>query len=262
MTLSENAAGSLNRAALILRVLAEGPRQGLSIKELCARTELPRPTVYRVLDLLLALEWVVRERDTSLINLGPELAALGYAAASRFPLERIAATELALLARRLDQTVYLDLRSSLDMVCVGRYEGASQIQVGRGWVGMRGPLGMTPGGMAVLARLPAAERQKIVTANMDRYRTLEGFDEAGFESSLEHSVSLGYGRYDAIILDRTMCGLGVAICDAEARPFASIGVAFMKGWLSAKQLKDWVSDLTKTSERISALVYSVPPAHT
>lgn len=244
-------AGSLNRAVILLAAIARGSSKGSALTELVARTGLPRPTIHRVLDMLMELGWVERDPQTARFNLGADLAALGYTAISRHPLDRIAATELSALAERLDQVVYLAVRSSLDMVCIGRYESQSQIQVGKGRVGLRGPFGMSPACLAMFACLPSDEVQHIVRTNMSRYHRIEGFDEQGFHTAVDAAIRNGYGTYDNIVLDRTTSGFGVAIRDASGYPVAAIGTTYITGWLSRDQQEECLALLRQAAQRIA-----------
>ncbi len=248
---TNQAAGSLNRSLILINAIARGSRKGSSMTELVTRTNLPRPTIHRVLDMLIEIGWVIRDDETSRFNLGLDLAALGYSAILRNPIERIAGTELSKLAEDLKQIVYLGVRSGLDMVCIGRYESQSQIMVGRGWVGLRGPLGMSPSCMGIFAKMPFEEVQEIVKANMARYHRIEGFDESGFHRTLEQAMQTGYGTYDNIILDRTTSGFGVAILDDSGYPIATIGTTYITGWLSEEQKLKCLDQLKATALKIS-----------
>ncbi len=254
--------GSLNRAALLVTTIARGSRKGSSLTELVARTGLPRPTIHRVLDRLMALGWVERDAQTARFNLGPDLAALGYSAITRYPLERIASTELSQLAATLRQVVYLSVRAGLDMVCIGRFESESQIQAGRGWVGMRGPLGMSPSCMGMFAHMPGTEVQAIVDANMSRYHRIEGFDETGFRQTLAAALRNGYGTYDDIVLDRSTSGFGMAILDRDGYPVAAIGTTYITGWLNAAQQQNCLHQLANAASRISRLLFDAEPPTT
>src|SRR3569832_607041 len=88
------ATGRLNRAVFLLRAIAQGSSRGSSLTEIVARTALPRPTIHRVLDLLIEVGWVVCDRLNARFNLGEDLAALGYSAISRNPIDRIASSHL------------------------------------------------------------------------------------------------------------------------------------------------------------------------
>lgn len=252
---SDLPAGSLNRAVTLLEAIAQGPQEGSELSDLVARTSLPRPTVYRVIEMLMTVGWVSRDSETRRYSLGADLAALGYSAISRHPLERMAATILSELAETLNQVVYLSIRSGLDFVCIGRYESASQIQVGRGWTGMRGPFGMTPACLGMFAALSSDEVRDIVKISMPRYRRMEGFDESGFRQSLSGSMEAGHGIYGNILLDRTTSGLGAAVCDPSGYPIAGIGTTYITGWLDDAQKEDCVKELQKAAHKIERRMF-------
>ncbi len=255
--LPEDKAGSLPRAATILSAIARGSSKGSLLTELIARESLPRTTVVRALDALMRLGWVVKNEHTNRFNLGPDLAALGYSAAARNPLERIAETELTLLAEKLNQVVYLAIRSGLDMVCIGKYESKSQIQIGVGGVGLRGPFGMTQSCMGMMARMSSDDVYKIIEANLARYHRIEGFDETGFRQTVKDALKNGFGTYDNIVLDRTTSGIGVAILDPSDYPIAGIGTTFLTGWLTEKQRQSCLLEMKKAAERIQVLMFNV-----
>lgn len=247
--------GSLNRAFLLLEAIASGSRKGSSLTELVARTSLPRPTIHRVLNTLIEHGWVRRDEASARFNLAMGLAALGYSAISRNPIEQIATTHLSVLAEQLNQVVYMGVRSGLDMVCIGRYENSSQIQVGQGRVGMRGPFGMSPSCLAMMSRLPRNEVESIINANLSRYHRIEGFDETGFRRAVDEAIRNGYSTYDSIILDRTTSAIGVAICDPDGYPIAGIGTTYITGWLNEVQWQSCLTLLQQTAEKISNDLY-------
>ena len=255
--LHSDKAGSLPRAAIILGSIARGSRKGSLMTELIAREGLPRTTIVRTLDALIELGWVVKGQHSNRFNLGSDLAALGYSAIARNPLERIAETELSLLAEKLNLVVYLTIRAGLDMVCIGKYETRSQIQFGSGGVGLRGPFGMTQSCLGIMARMPATEVYEIIEANLSRYHRIEGFDETGFREAVKTALTNGFGTYDNIILDRTTSGIGVAIVDPSGYPIAAIGTTFLTGWLSEPQRQHCILELKKSAKTIEDLLFKV-----
>lgn len=257
-SLSNQQPGSLNRAILLLEAIASGSRRGSALTELVAKTSLPRPTIHRILDMLIDHGWVIRDEASARFNLASGLAALGYSAINRNPIERLATTRLSALAQQLNQVVYLGTRSGLDMVCIGRYESSSHIQVGQGRVGMRGPFGMSPVCLAMISKLPQAEIEfeAIIKANLSRYHRIEGFDETGFRKAAADAIKNGYSTYDNIILDRTTSAIGVAICDPDSYPIAGIGTTYITGWLDEDQRKNCLNQLHKTANQISIDLFS------
>ena len=254
---SKEKVGSLPRAAVILNAIARGSSKGSLLTELIAKESLPRTTVVRTLDALIELGWVVKDGHTHRFNLGSDFSALGYSAIARNPLERIAETELSLLAEQLNQVVYLTIRTGLDMVCIGKYESKSQIRIGRGGVGLRGPFGMTQNCMGIMAHMPVSDVDKVIDANLARYHRIEGFDEIGFRRTVESALKNGYGTYDNIVLDRTTSGIGMAIVDSSGYPVAGVGTTYLSGWLTEEQRQICILKMKKTAEKIQEILFTI-----
>lgn len=224
-------AGSLHRARLLVTTIARGSRRGSALTELVARTGLPRATIHRVLDMLMVMGWVERDPVTQRFNLGRDLAALGYSAISRQPVERVAATELSALAEELEQVVFLNIRSGLDSVCIGRYDPRTEIQVGRGDVGLRTAFGVTQSCIAMMSRLPEDEVWEVVRINLSRYHRVERYDETRHREAIARALRDGWCCFDGMVLDRSTSGMGVPVCDAAGYPVAGIGTTFISAWL-------------------------------
>lgn len=253
---SSAGSGSLNRAAIVMTTIARGSNTGSLLTEIVNRTGLPRTTVVRTLTMLDELGWIVKDEHSGRFNLGMDLAAMGYSAISRNPIERVAATQLSQLANELNQVVYLSVRSGLDMVCIGRYEGEAVIQVGRGGPGLRGPLGMTQSCFGIFSALPEQEVSEIIEANMKRYHKVEGFDEIGFRQCIAETFKCGYGNYSNVILDRKMGGLGVPIKDPSGYPVAGIGTTFVSDWLMQDERLHCINLMRKVATNIESSLFS------
>jgi DNA-binding IclR family transcriptional regulator len=106
--------GVLDKAVHVLRAVAEAPR---SLNGLQSETGLPRATAHR---LAVALEQhgLLRRDDDGRFDLGPELAALGRAAAARFPLAGLALPALEALRDDTQESVQLFVREGAHRRCV------------------------------------------------------------------------------------------------------------------------------------------------
>lgn len=246
--------GSLQRANILITAIARGSRRGSSLTELVARTGLPRPTIHRVLDTLIRMAWVQRDVHTARYNLGRDLAAIGYSAISRNPVEAVAAPVLSQLASAVDRVVYLNVRSELDMVCIGRYESPTPDARDRGRVGLRGPLGMSPGCLAIFCCLPQAEIEDIIAANLSRYHRIQGFDETRFRAAVAYARQQGYGTYDHIVLDKALSALAVAVLDSDQQPLAAIGLTYDASLYTPKMRQQLLLSLQQAAAQISCQV--------
>lgn len=106
--------GVLDKAMHLLGTIAERPR---SLGELQVSTGLPRATAHR-LAVSLETHGLLRRADDGRFDLGPELAALGRIAATRFPLAEIAAPVLEALRDETGESTQLFVREGSRRRCV------------------------------------------------------------------------------------------------------------------------------------------------
>lgn len=246
----EGAAGSLPRAITLVRSIAAAGAAGASLAELVARTSLPRPTIYRVLDVLTEAGWVERDPLTRRFHLGVEIVPLGLAAADRHTMARLATTDLARVASEIGQPVYLIIRSGFDTLCVAREESEAYLQTYLLRVGSRVPFGSGSGGMAMLAALPEAEAEEIVMHNLPRYREQRPFfDEAAFREALASARRRGY-TFNRGVFTPSVGGIGVAIRDVTDYPVAAISTAFVVEWTDEAQCLRWAARLREAASRL------------
>lgn len=159
---------SIERALTLLREIAAHNRSGSRLLDLATRTGLQRPTVHRMLKCLAAENMVQQNAESHRYFLGPMVFELGLTAAPRFNLREICHPALARIAEATTDTVFLTQRSGLDSVCVDRHEGTFPIKTFTLEIGMRRPLGVGTGSLAILAALPDEEIRQIVNANAPR----------------------------------------------------------------------------------------------
>ncbi|SDR57291.1 transcriptional regulator, IclR family [Rhizobiales bacterium GAS191] len=242
--------GSLHRAILIVRAIARGSETGAALTEVVAWTGLPRSTIHRVLDMLIESGWVERDAQTRRFHLGAEFLTLGIVAAARHPIERAAATEIAVLAQEIGQTIYLIVKAGLDGVCAARQESASRIQTLVLKVGSHVPLGWGAGSMALLAALPRAEADEVIERNRKRYVEIPSFDPAAFAKAVEDARGRGFASHDGLFT-RGISGIGVPVRDRSFYPVAAISTAFVTDWLDDAQRLRCAARLNETALRIA-----------
>jgi DNA-binding IclR family transcriptional regulator len=130
---------------------------------------------------------------------------------------------LARVAGKLGGVSFLCLRSGADFVCAAN-AGDSPIKALAHEVGLRRPLVVSAGGVAILVALPGEEARAIVAENMKRVRTSGEVRAKALERMLRRSEAQGYGVHLSDIVPRVNT-YGVAVRDARGAPFASISVA-------------------------------------
>jgi DNA-binding IclR family transcriptional regulator len=111
----------LGKAARLLRLLADNP--GSTVPALAVLLGEPRPTVYRLIQDLAALDYVEEGLRPGTYRLGLELFRLGSLVALRFDVRDAAAAVMNEIHRQLEETVYLVIQRGREAVCIERVEG-------------------------------------------------------------------------------------------------------------------------------------------
>ena len=116
---------------------------------------------------------------------------LGLTAAPRFNLREICHPALTRIAEATGDTVFLTQRSGLDAVCLDRREGTFPIKTFTLEIGMRRPLGVGTGSLAILSALPEEEIQQVVARTTSRLPEY-GLNGAPLLAQVKRAQKLGY----------------------------------------------------------------------
>src|SRR6218665_892040 len=150
-------AQSVRRALAVLRVLATGQERGVRLTDVAAHTGLNRPTVHRILRVLVEESAVEQDLATRRYLIGGEVSLLGLARSARFPIRAIAEPHLRHLSESLGGTTLLTIRNGVDSVCIDRRPGSFSVKVLSIEIGARRPLGVGVSGLVLLASLQPEE---------------------------------------------------------------------------------------------------------
>src|ERR1700740_2834558 len=143
---------SVERAALILKVLASGPRR-LGVSEIADRLSLTRPTVHALLQTLQAHGFVEQDRDSDKYQLGAGLLQLGNSYLDLNELRARSLVHAERLATRADAAVRVGVMHGPSVVIVHHvFRPDSTLQILE--VGAELPLHASALGKAMLAYAP------------------------------------------------------------------------------------------------------------
>ncbi|GAA5236691.1 IclR family transcriptional regulator [Verticiella sediminum] len=183
---------SIGRAVTLLRAIASRGRRGIRIDELVGMSGLPKTTCVRVLGRLCREGLVARDGHTNKFYLGRLLYELGLLAQPRYRLGEACEPVLRRLAEHTRDTVYLSERSGFEAVCIACCVGDYPIKAVPLDVGVRRPLGVGVGGVAILAALDPREASQVVGGIGRRYTGFDGLTAARVLRHVRESVSIGY----------------------------------------------------------------------
>lgn len=241
----------------MLRALADGGGHGMRFPEIVERCSLPRPTVYRIVNGLVEERLVSRIPGSERYALGPLTYELGLAASPRFGLREMCGPFVEKVAQQTGDTAFLTMRSGLDGLCVDRQSGSFPIKTLTVDVGVRRPLGVGLGSIAILGALPEDERESVMRANAQRYRAIGAHTADRVRVLAAHVRKDGFGATAGDFIDG-VGGFAVVIRDPmKGRAFAALSVASLVSRMPPARGKEILPLLRASCRKIEAALVSV-----
>ncbi|MCP3389058.1 DNA-binding transcriptional regulator [Bradyrhizobium sp. CCGB12] len=178
-----------------LDVLHEVNRSGgIRAGDVARALDLPRPTVYRLLETLEELGYVARSASDDRFRVTRLALSLGDGYDPSVVICQAAAPFLAELSKTLVWPVDLSTYENAAMVVQETTHSRSPLSIDRGMIGKRLPMLRTSAGRAYLAACPARERDLIVS----HLRRIDEADDRPFlaegylDRMIEETAARGY----------------------------------------------------------------------
>lgn len=194
-----------------------------SLHDLAEATDLPRPTVFRVVRQLEETLLITRSPDGEKYLVGPNLLALAADTVASFthaaPLRNI----LNSLVNEIGETCNVGVLDRDGVVYVDRVECAWPLRLQIG-IGSRAPLHATAIGKLLLAHLPSRTRKRIMSNGpLEKYTENTLTSPKSLEIQFKQIRRLGYACNDQ---ENTagLIGLAVPIYDTRGRVVAGLSV--------------------------------------
>ena len=168
---------------------------GIRAGEIAQRVDLPRPTVYRLLQTLEELGYVIRSASDDRFRVSRRASNLGDGYDSSIVVCQSAGPILSDLARRLIWPIDLSTYENAAMVIQETTHARSPLSIDRGMIGHRLPIMRTSSGRTYLAFCPSDEQRVIVRhlRRLDEPEDRPHLDEAALRQMLRETVARGYG---------------------------------------------------------------------
>jgi DNA-binding IclR family transcriptional regulator len=199
-----------------------------------------------------------RDPHTKKYFLGPLLYELGLLARPRYRLGELCDAPLHRLADLTQDTVYLSERSGLEAVCANRALGDFPIKSLSLDIGIRRPLGVGAGGLAILCSLPPSEAQAVVEANAHRYEKFASFTADFLYGAIAEGRARGYAFLDGAVTLGT-ASMGVAF--PPNNPVAAISVAAISGRLKPERRHVIAQQMHREVRKIVAVMEAATPSN-
>jgi DNA-binding IclR family transcriptional regulator len=236
---------TIERIQPILRALENGSEEGMTAADIASVTGFDKATAYRALVSLARIGLLDRDAQTRKFRLGIYLFNLGAIVARRFSVLAHARQAVAQIARETGDTVFLSVRNKYDSVCVDCATGAYPIKAQTLTVGESVPLGVSAGGVAMLATMPDEEVRHAIQFNAVE---ISKFRRVRPEQVYEHvqlARDVGYAHYAGHV-GAGMGAVARAIRNSSGTGVAVISVTALLDRLSDQRVR-FIDDLLKTA---------------
>ncbi|MBR0699152.1 IclR family transcriptional regulator [Bradyrhizobium diazoefficiens] len=245
-------AQAIRRALAVLRILAAGREDGVPLAEVIRATGLTRPTVHRIVHVLIEEGIVERHERSGRYAIGNQVPELALARPRPSPLLVAANPSLRRASAEIGDTLFLTVRTGNDTLCVDRRIGIYPIQVLSIEVGARRPLGVSSAGVAILAAMPAQEARKIVAANDKRFEAYRT-DTATVLGEITAARRLGYGMREIGLVQGTK-SISTWIKTPDGRPAAAMTVSAVRTRLGPRREQEVVEILLREAKIIEQAI--------
>ncbi|WP_158219692.1 IclR family transcriptional regulator [Ideonella sp. A 288] len=232
----------------LLRALSTPVPQRLA--DIAEGSGVNKATALRLLESLIGEGFVVRDEATKRYTLGDEALALGIAMQGRDHIRDRARPTLLRLAAATGDTMLLSTRSGIESVCVDREFGSYPIRANYLDLGMRRPLGVGAGSLALLAWLPDDEVDAVLPLIAPRIaKRYPRITVDLLKTEVQLARQRGYALLLDVVVDQ-MGGIGVPVFGSDGRPMAAISLAALTSRITPR-LAQLVPLLRKAGEDLS-----------
>lgn len=228
-----------NALVLLQTVMRDGVvRVGEAARDL----GVAKSTAHRLLAMLAYRGFVVRAPDRSYVA-GPALTAPRASADAAGLLVDRALPHLEALCAKVGETVHLMVLDGADVRFARSVESSQALRVGSR-EGVRLPARVTPGGLAILARLPACDVERLHPALHPGSAEM-----THLLSQLATTRKAGYGlNYEAT--ESGLTAISVALTTDDPLPRAAVAVSAPTVRLRRSQILTLLPDLQVCRQRI------------
>jgi len=245
-------AQAIRRALAVLRILAGGREDGVPLAEVVRATGLTRPTVHRIVHVLIEEGIVERHERTGRYAIGNQVPELALARARPSRLLVAANPSLRRASAEIGDTLFLTVRTGHDTLCVDRRIGIYPIQVLSIEVGARRPLGVSSAGVAILAAMPAQDARKIVAANEKRFTAYQT-DAATVTGEVTAARKRGYYMREIGLVQGTK-SISTWIKTPDGQPAAAITVSAVRTRLGPRREQEVAEILLREARVIEQAI--------
>jgi DNA-binding IclR family transcriptional regulator len=228
--------------ALRILLLFKFNKSEWGVTEIVRELGMQKSTVYRLLATMQELGFVRKSNDGSAYRLGLSLFELGSVVANSFDFRDTAVVYMRKLAEQCGETVHLGVLNDREVMSIEAVETQSSLKPTI-MIGGRAPLYCTGIGKALLAFLPADEREQIIKGiHFQKFTKQTIVDCKRLEEELELTRKRGYA------IDKMEHEIGITCAAAPIFDFSGAVIGSLS--ISGPSVRLTPERLAKCSELV------------
>ncbi|MEU9919323.1 IclR family transcriptional regulator [Streptomyces sp. NPDC051001] len=241
---------SVTRSLRVLEAVAQ--HQPVTVGELTKIFGLPKSTVQRTLVTLAEAGWLrANRKDTTRWEIGARVLAVRPAALQGSSLYAAAREPMVRLRDTVNETIHLSVPDALQsMVVVDRVDCNQALRTYHA-IGDTSPLHATATGHAVLAHLPKADLDEIITRGLESYSDSTLTDPAELRAELRRVRTDGYAVNRNQYLSG-VCAIAAPVLDGDGSPLAAVVVSLPASRFAHDRLPELGRLVADTAAEITA----------
>ena len=209
----------------VLRYVASARENGRRLTDVAEALGLNIATAHRLLGTLVFLGLLVHRSETKSYKIGPELISLAAVAHSQFAFRDLFTTAMARIAEETGDTVFLQVQSGDETVCLARTTGAFAIAALVLDVGTRLPMGVGAAGLAMLAYMSDEEGEQVFARCAAKFKEIDLKIDT-VRAAVRKSRAVGFGFQEGQ-LTKEVGGISVLLLDTNGIA-AAVSVTALK----------------------------------
>lgn len=241
---------SFSKFMRVLDAIALGGDTAWTVNELSARLGYPRPTIYRIVEALIAEQLIVPKRNGQSFALGPRLVSLASRALESSDIRQLCKDHLFDLKEVTQETVHLAVPDRSEMTYIDKLESPKAVRM-NSRLGSRVTMYSSSVGKAYLAQLlPAARDALIQTLDFKVFTEATLRTPQALRKELEQIRRQGYAE-DREENEKDIFCFGCAITDKQGMPVACVSLSIPAFRMSANREVSYIKPLVDTCAAIS-----------
>lgn len=241
---------SFSKFMRVLDAIALGGDTEWTVNELSKKLGFPRPTVYRIVDALIAEQLIVSRNNMQSFGLGSRLISLASRALESSDIRQICKDYLFDLREQTQETVHLAVRDSNEMTYIDKLESPKAVRM-NSRLGSRVTLYSSSVGKAYIARLDADALSAVLptlTFNVFTDTTIRSVK--ALKQEIRQIQAQGYAE-DREENEKDIFCYGCAITDKRGLPVACISLSIPVFRMNENREAAYIAPLIKTCKSIS-----------